>query len=117
MSQDNIFREVDEELRSDRMRAFWRRFAPYVIGAAIAVVALVAVNEGWSWYHANNAAQSSDELYAAFDLIDGNDLPAAQAALDKVIADGSGRYPTPGPIPQGRCARQGRQHRRSRRRL
>ncbi|UXN73227.1 hypothetical protein N8D56_20075 [Devosia sp. A8/3-2] len=39
MSQDNIFREVDEELRSDRMRAFWRRFAPYVIGAAIAVVA------------------------------------------------------------------------------
>ena len=82
MSQDNIFREVDEELRSDRMRAFWRRFAPYVIGAAIAVVALVAVNEGWSWYHANNAAQSSDELYAAFDLIDGNDLPAAQAALD-----------------------------------
>ncbi len=93
MSQDNIFREVDEELRSDRMRAFWRRFAPYVIGAAIAVVALVAVNEGWSWYHANNAAQSSDELYAAFDLIDGNDLPAAQTALDKVIADGSGRYP------------------------
>lgn len=94
MSQDNIFREVDEELRSDRMRAFWRRFAPYVIGAAIAVVALVAVNEGWSWYHANNAAQSSDELYAAFDLIDGNDLPAAQTALDKLIADGSGRYPT-----------------------
>lgn len=93
MSQDNIFREVDEELRSDRMRAFWRRFAPYVIGAAVAVVALVAVNEGWSWYHSNNAAQSSDELYAAFDLIEGGDLPAAQTALDKVIADGSGRYP------------------------
>ena len=93
MSEENILREVDEELRSDRMRALWRRVAPYVIGAAIGVVAIVAVNEGWTWYHANNAAQSSDELYAAFDLIDGGDLAAAQTQLDTVIANGSGSYP------------------------
>lgn len=93
MSEQNIFREVDEELRSDRMRALWRRFAPYVIGAAFGVVAIVAFNEGWTWYHANNAAQSSDELYAAFDLIDGGDLPGAQSQLDALIADGSGSYP------------------------
>ncbi|WP_375451632.1 tetratricopeptide repeat protein [uncultured Devosia sp.] len=93
MSQDNIFREVDEELRSDRMRSFWRRFAPYIIGAAGLVVVGVAVNEGWSWYHANNAANSSDELYAAFDLANGGDIAAAQAQLDTLIADGSGSYP------------------------
>lgn len=93
MSEQNIFREVDEELRSDRMRALWRRFAPYVIGAAVGVVLVVAVNEGWTWYHANNAAKSSDELYAAFELIDGGDLPAAQTQLDALIADGSGSYP------------------------
>ncbi|WP_108397806.1 tetratricopeptide repeat protein [Devosia submarina] len=93
MSQDNIFREVDEELRSDRMRALWRRFAPYVIGAAIAVVALVAVNEGWTWYHSNNAAASSDELYKAFDLIEAGDLAGATTQLDAVIANGSGSYP------------------------
>jgi hypothetical protein len=93
MSQDNIFREVDEELRSDRMRAFWRRFAPYILGAAVGVVLIVAINEGWTWYHSNNAAQSSDELYAAFELVDGGDLAGAQAALDQVIAEGSGSYP------------------------
>jgi len=93
MSQDNIFREVDEELRGDRMRAFWRRFAPFVIGAAVLVVLAVAVNEGWSWYHSNSAASSSDELYAAFDLVDGGDLAGATAQLDKMIADGSGSYP------------------------
>jgi hypothetical protein len=93
MSEQNIFREVDEELRSDRMRALWRRFAPYVIGAAVGVVLVVAANEGWTWYHANNAAQSSDELYAAFELIEGGDLPAAQSQLDALIADGSGSYP------------------------
>ncbi|MDB5535954.1 MAG: tetratricopeptide repeat protein [Devosia sp.] len=93
MSQDNIFREVDEELRSDRMRNFWRRFAPYIIGAAVLVVVGVAANEGWTWYHANNAAKSSDELYAAFDLADGGDIAAAQTQLDTLIADGSGSYP------------------------
>ncbi|SEP73113.1 hypothetical protein SAMN05428969_0656 [Devosia sp. YR412] len=93
MSEDNIFREVDEELRSDRMRALWRRFAPFVIGAAVAVVAIVAINEGWTWYHSNNAASSSDELYAAFEQIDGGDLAAAQTQLDALIADGSGSYP------------------------
>lgn len=93
MSQDNIFREIDEELRSDRLRALWRRTMPYVIGAAIGVVAVVAVNEGWTWYHANNAAQSSDELYKAFDLIDGGDLVAAQTQLDTLVASGSGSYP------------------------
>lgn len=93
MAQDNIFREVDEELRGDRMRALWRRFAPFVIGAAVAVVAIVAVNEGWTWYHSNNAAATSDELYKAFDLIEGGDLAAATTQLDTVIANGSGSYP------------------------
>lgn len=93
MSQDNIFREVDEELRSDRMRSLWRRFAPFVFGAAVGVVAIVAINEGWTWYHSNNAAQSSDELYVAFDDIEGGDLAAAQTQLDTLIANGSGSYP------------------------
>lgn len=93
MSQDNIFREIDEELRTDRMRALWRRFMPYVIGAAFGVVAIVAVNEGWNWYHSNNAANSSDELYAAFDMVDGGDLAGAQAQLDTLISNGSGSYP------------------------
>ena len=93
MSQDNIFQEIDEELRSDRMRAMWRRFGPFVIGAAVAVVAIVAVNEGWTWYHANNAAQSSDELYAAFEAIDGGDLASAQTQLSALMVNGSGSYP------------------------
>ena len=92
MSQDNIFREVDDELRSDRMRNLWRRFGPYVIGAAIAVVLLVAVNEGWTWWQKSNSARASDEFYAALDLKDGGDLAGAQAALDKIIASGNGGY-------------------------
>jgi hypothetical protein len=94
MSNDTIFREVDEELRSDRMRALWRRFGPYVIGAAAAVVLLVAANEGWKWWQESNAARSSEQFYAALELAEAGDVAAATAALDEVEAQGSGGYPT-----------------------
>jgi hypothetical protein len=93
MSQDNIFREIDEELRSDRMRTLWKRFAPFVIGGAVAIVALVAVNEGWSWYTNSQSAAASEQLYTALDAAERGDLDAARAALDTVAAEGSGAYP------------------------
>ena len=88
MSNDTLIREVDDELRGDRMRALWKRFGPYVIGAAVAIVLIVAVNEGWSWWQNSNAARSSDQFYSALELAEGTDVAAAQAALDKVAAEG-----------------------------
>lgn len=94
MSNENIFREVDEELRSDRMRKLWRQTGPYIIGAAVGIVLLVAINEGWSWWQRSQAATSAEQLYAAFELADGGDIAAARTALDELIASGSGNYPT-----------------------
>jgi len=93
MSNENIIREIDEELRSDRMRKAWRQFGPYVIAAAVAIVLIVAAKEGWDWWQNTNAARSSDQFYAALQLADGTDLAAAQKALDDVIAANHGGYP------------------------
>lgn len=93
MSNENIIREIDEELRSDRMRKLWRSFGPYVIGAAVAIVLIVAVNEGWSWWQNSNSSRSSDQFYAALQLADGTDADAAKKALDEVIAANHGGYP------------------------
>ncbi len=93
MSNDTLLREVDEELRSDRVRTLWRQTAPFVIGAAVAVVLLVAGFEGWKWWTESRSAQSSDSFYAAAALADGTDFEAAKKALDDIIAQGSGAYP------------------------
>jgi hypothetical protein len=109
MSEETIFREVDEELRRDSMHSAWRRFGPYVIGAAVLIVLLVAANEGWSWWQNSNASRSSDQFYAALDLEDGGDVAGAQKALDKVIAEGSGNYPLLAKFKQaGLLAKQGK---------
>ena len=93
MSEESLFREIDEDLRADRMRNLWRRFGPYVIGAAVAVVLLVAVNEGWSWWQQSNAARSSDALYVALDAAQAGDIDKAIEALGPVEKSGSGKYP------------------------
>jgi hypothetical protein len=94
MSNETIFREVDEELRGDRMRAIWRRFGPYVIGGAVAVVLVVAANQGWTWWQESNAARSSDQFYAALEAAEAGDAAAAQTALNDVVTQGTGGYPT-----------------------
>lgn len=93
MSDDTIFREVDDELRSERMRTLWRRFAPWIIGAAVLIVLLVAANEGWRWWQQSTAARSSDQYYEALDLAGAGDTAAALAALDATVAEGTGAYP------------------------
>ncbi|MGV3490116.1 MAG: tetratricopeptide repeat protein [Devosia sp.] len=93
MSNENIIREIDEELRSDRMRNIWRRFGAWIIGAGVVVVLAVAVNEGWQWWQNSNSSASSDQFYAALELADGTDIAAAQEALNGVIAANHGGYP------------------------
>lgn len=94
MSNETIFREVDEELRGDRLRAFWKRFGPWIIGGAVAVVLLVGVNEGWTWWQNTNSARSSDQFYAALTLAEEGKVEEARTALNAVTAEASGGYPT-----------------------
>lgn len=94
MANENIFREVDEQLRSERMRRLWTQFGPFVIGAAVLVVLAVAVNEGWSWYQNSRAAEASDRLYAALETAEGGDIATAREALAAIEAEGINGYPT-----------------------
>jgi hypothetical protein len=93
MSSDTLIREVDEELRRDRMRKLWRQGGPWVIAAAVAIVLGVAGYEGWMWWTKSQSSKSSDQFYAAAKVADGADFDASKKALDGVIAQGSGGYP------------------------
>ena len=109
MSNDTIFREVDEELRGDRMRNLWKRFGPYLIGAAVAIVVLVAVNEGWSWWQNSQASAASDKFYAALEIADGADVAAAEKAFADVEATSPAGYATLARFRQaGLLAKQGK---------
>lgn len=94
MSNENFISEINEELRSDRLRNFWRRYGSWVIIAMVLVVVGVAGKEGWDWWQGSSSSRSSDQFYSALQLADGTDAAAAQKALDDLEKQGSGVYPT-----------------------
>ncbi len=89
----DIFKEVDEDLRHERLRKLWDRFGPYVIGLAILIVVGTAGYRGWIYWQERQAQANGDRFLAALTLSDQGKHDEAIAALKAIEANGSGGYP------------------------
>ena len=92
MSDDSFIREVEEELRSDRFKALWKRFGPLIIAAAVLLVALTAAWRGWLAYAESRANASGDAFLRAIELAEEGDRDGALEALATLEESGAGRY-------------------------
>lgn len=90
---DSFIREVNEELRSDRISSVWRRFRYYIIGGAALIVLGTAGYRGYEYWHSHNASVYGDQFIAALELAKDNKADDALAALQKLEAEGGGSYP------------------------
>jgi len=93
MSEDTFVREVNEELREDRIKGLWNRFGNVVIAAAVLVVLGTAGYRGWEYWTQRQAGQSGDAYLSALELSAQGKGDEAIAALEKLSAGGSGSYP------------------------
>lgn len=89
----DIFKEVDEDIRREQMRRIWDRLAPFVIGGAVLIVAITAGFRGWEYWQERQAQASGDRFLAALQLSDDGRFDESIAALEALVADGSGGYP------------------------
>ena len=89
----DIFREVDEDIRRDQLKKLWDRTAPYVIGAAVLIVVATAGYRGWEYWQERQAQSSGDRFVAAVQLSDDGRTAESIAALESLVADGTGGYP------------------------
>jgi hypothetical protein len=93
-NQDESFiREVNEELRSEQVKAVWTRFGSVFIGIAILIVVGTIGKVGYEYWHETSASQSGDEFLAALTLSRENKTDEAIAALNTLEKDGYGAYP------------------------
>jgi hypothetical protein len=89
----DIFREVDEDIRREQVRKLWDRFAPYVIGAAVLIVAVTAGYRGWEYWQDRQAQATGDRFTAAMKLSTDGKHAEAITAFEAIAKDGSGSYP------------------------
>ena len=74
----DIFREIDEELRQDRLEKLWKAYGKYAIAGAVALVLAVAAFRGWQEYRVKQRVAESGQYMAAIALMtDGKDKEAA----------------------------------------
>lgn len=92
-NDDSFIREVNEELRSDRMQFVWRRFGRLIIGFAVLVVVGTAGYVGYRYWASHEAGDNGDKFLAALALADQNKTDDALAALASIEKDGKGAYP------------------------
>ncbi|MGB7433450.1 MAG: tetratricopeptide repeat protein [Ahrensia sp.] len=93
MSDDSFIREVEEELRSDRLQSVWDRFGKIIIGVAVAIVLAVVANTAWKSYVDGQATASGDRFRNALTLASEGQTDEAMAALQALQEDGYGEYP------------------------
>lgn len=90
----DIFHEVDEEVRRERLAQIWQRYSILIIAACVLLIAGVGGWRGYVWYMAREAAVAGAQFEAAATLAEQGKTDEAQAAFAKVAAEAPGGYAT-----------------------
>lgn len=88
----DIFHEVDEEVRRERLKRIWDRYGGLILAAVVLVVAGIGGWRGWEYYQNQRAAESGAQFEAAMALAEGGKLQDAEQAFAKIAADGTSGY-------------------------
>jgi hypothetical protein len=79
----DIFDEVEEDLRADRAKLLLKQYGPWLVAAAVVVVAAVAAWRAWQWYEAQQTAAVAESYIAAMKA---SDTQKGTGRLDAVPA-------------------------------
>jgi hypothetical protein len=88
----DIFHEVDEEVRREKLKQLWERHGNLIVAFALLVVLAVGGWRGYDWWETQKAAESGAAFEAAVTLAESGKQAEAQEAFAKLAKDGSSGY-------------------------
>ena len=88
----DIFQEVDEEVRRERLKQLWDRYGVYFIVLIVLVIAGVAGWRGYQWYEAKKAAEAGAAFEQAAALSAADKHKEAEAAFAKIAGEAPAGY-------------------------
>lgn len=92
-NDDTFIREVNEELRSERLQTVWKRFRPLIIAVAVLIVVGVAGAGIFEWWQARESSASGDRFLTAINNANDKKTDEAIKELEALTRDGFGSYP------------------------
>jgi hypothetical protein len=88
----DIFNEVDEEVRRERLQKLWERYSIYLIAIAVLIVVGIAAWRGYEYWQAKKAAAAGTAFESALTLSESGKHAEAEAAFAKVAAEAPAGY-------------------------
>ncbi|ALK08453.1 tetratricopeptide repeat protein [Blastochloris viridis] len=88
----DIFKEVEEDVRRERLHALWSKYGGLVLTLAVVIVLAVAGWRGWEWWQHRQAEAAGARFEAALRLVSDGNTADADAALAKLAADAPTGY-------------------------
>ncbi len=87
-----IFNEIDDDLRREKLKQLWERYSILIVAGAILIVAAVGGWRGYQYLEAKKAAEAGSAFEAAISLSEQGKSAEAETAFAKIAADGSKGY-------------------------
>jgi len=88
----DIFQEVDEEVRRERLKKLWDQYGNYLIAVCVLIVVGVAAWRGYQWWEVKQAALAGAAFEQAVTLAATGKHQEAEAAFAKLATDGTAGY-------------------------
>jgi len=92
MSDDSLFREIDEEVRRDKIVSIWTRFGNLILAVCFLVIAGVGGYKAWQYWDAKQAEEAGMRWYGAVRLAQAGKDAEANKAFDDIAATGHKGY-------------------------
>ena len=90
----DIFHEVDEEVRRERLKKLWDRYSIYIVALAVLIIAGVGGWRGYDYLQGRKAAEAGAAFEAALALAEAGKHQEAADAFAKVGKNGTPGYRT-----------------------
>ena len=88
----DIFNEVDEEVRRERLRKLWERYNVLIVGGALLIIVGVGGWRSYEWWQAKQAAEAGGAFQSAMSLSAEGKHAEAEAAFAQVAGKGVAGY-------------------------
>ena len=89
---DTFLREVDEELRRERVNSFVARWGWYILGGAVLLLAAIGGYIWWQHHQNVQAGQASEKLIQSQDQLDARNARGAAATIDELASSDRAGY-------------------------
>ncbi|MDA7945984.1 MAG: tetratricopeptide repeat protein [Hyphomicrobiaceae bacterium] len=92
MSDDSLFREVDEAVRQDQLKALWDKYGLWMVVGAVLIVAVVGGHNAWTYWQSEQSKAAGGRFIGGITEVEDGKTGDAINVFKSLSEEGPGGY-------------------------